>query len=397
MQTQILPNIDWVGHIDWTVRDFHGYRTEAGSTYNAYLVRDTKTAVIDSVKAPYAADLIAHVAALTPLDKVDYIVCNHAEPDHSSALPALRAACPNAKIVCNAKCRDALQAHFGAMDWPFEVIRDGDSLPLGARTLQFFDTPMVHWPESMATFVPEDGILFSMDAFGQHLASSQRFEQELPLDVVLGHAKTYYANIVMPYGKPVSQALARLGALPIKTICPSHGVCWRKHIPDILACYQKWMVCAPTRKAVVLFSSMWDSTRLMAKAITEGIAETNVAFKLIDVNVTHDTETVTELIDCAAFAVGSATLNQGMMPNLARTLTYLRGLRPTGKAAFAFGSYGWSQKGASEAEAYLQAMKAEILRPVLVCRYRPDASTLEACREAGRQLARRALAAAPAE
>lgn len=396
MKTQILPGIDWVGYVDWTVRDFHGYRTEAGSTYNAYLVRDEKTAVIDSVKAPYAADLVAHVAALTPLDKVDYLVCNHAEPDHSSALPVLRAACPNATVVCNAKCRDALQAHFGAADWAFRVVKDGESLSLGRRTLQFYDTPMVHWPESMATFVPEDGVLFSMDAFGQHLASSQRFEAELPLDLVLAHAKTYYANIVMPYGKPVAQALARLGGLPIQTICPSHGVCWRQHIADILAHYARWMDCKPTRKVVVLFSTMWDSTRAMAKAITEGVAETDVAYKLIDVGATHDTETVTEIIDCAAFAVGSATLNQGMMPNLARTLTYLRGLKPTGKAGFAFGSYGWAQKGASEAEAYLQAMKVELLRPALACRYRPDATVLESCREAGRLLARHARAV-PAE
>jgi len=395
MMTGIVPGIDWVGYIDWTVRDFHGYRTEAGSSYNAYLVRDERTAVIDSVKGPYAADLIAHIAALTPLDRVDYLVCNHAEPDHSSALPALRAACPNARVVCNAKCRDALQAHFGAVDWDFQVVKDGESLSLGRRTLQFYDTPMVHWPESMATFVPEDGVLFSMDAFGQHYATSERFEENLPLALVLAHAKTYYANIVMPYGKPVAQALARLGSLPIRTICPSHGVCWRRHIPEILACYRDWLRCAPVLKVVVLFSTMWDSTRSMAKAIIEGVSELDVPYRLIDVNTTHDTETVTEILDCAAFAAGSATLNQGMMPSMARTLTYLKGLKPADKAALAFGSYGWAQKGASEVEAYLTGMKAELLRPALACRYRPDETMLEACREAGRLLAQHALSKVP--
>ncbi len=392
MQTRIAPRIDWVGHLDWTVRDFHGYRTEHGSTYNAYLVRDRRTALIDGVKGPYADALLRQVAALTPLDRIDYLVCNHAEPDHSSALPALRKACPRARIVCNARCRDALQRHFDTAGWEFETVADGGSLSLGEYTLQFFDTPMVHWPESMATFLPEAGVLFSMDAFGQHMASSQRFAEELAPGEALAAAKTYYANIVMPFGAPVAKALERLGALPIRTICPSHGVCWRESIPEILEAYARWRVCEPTRKVVVLYSTMWDSTRQMAQAVVEGVAEQDVAFRLIDVNATHDTETVTEIIDCAAFAVGTPTLNQGMMPAMARCLTYLRGLKPAHKAAFAFGSHGWAQKGAGEAEGYLKAMQAEILRPPLVTRYRPDPETLDACREAGRLLARHALA-----
>jgi flavorubredoxin len=388
MHREIVPGVDWVGYIDWTVRDFHGYKTESGSTYNAYLIRDEKVALIDTVKHPYAHQLLAHVAELVALDKVDYVVCQHAEPDHSSSLPVVMSACKHAQLVCTAKCKDALAMHFNIAAWSFKIVKDAEELSLGKRSLQFFETPMVHWPESTATFMKEDGILFSMDAFGQHYATAARFDDEVPLTQLMQEAKTYYANIVMPYGIPVTKALARLGGLPIQQICPSHGVCWRRHIPELLKAYTGFTQCAAEKKkVVVMFASMWNSTRSMAEAIAEGVAETGVEYKLIDVSVTHDTETVTDVFDCTALAVGTATLNMGMMPAMARVLTYLKGLRPIGKSGLAFGSFGWAQKGASEAEALLAATNIKLVQPVITCKFKPTAEILAACREAGKRLA----------
>jgi flavorubredoxin len=388
MHREIAPGVDWVGYVDWTVRDFHGYRTESGSTYNAYLIRDEKIALLDTVKHAYYRYLLDHIKGLTPFSKIDYVVCQHAEPDHSSSLPSVMAACPQAELVCTAKCKEALSSHFDASTWKFKIVKDGEELSLGKKTLQFFETPMVHWPESTATFLKEDGILFSMDAFGQHYATAARFDDEVPLDTLFQQVKTYYANIVMPFGVPVAKTLARLGTLPIKQICPSHGVCWRSHIPELLKTYTGYTTCAASqKKVIVVFASMWDSTRKMAEAIVEGVADAGVDYRLIDVNATHDTQTVTEIFDCTALAVGSPTLNMGMMPSMARLLTYLKGLRPTGKSGLAFGSFGWAQKGASEVEAFLTATNIKMIQPAITCKFKPTEEVLAACREAGKKLA----------
>jgi flavorubredoxin len=391
MNTKLTSNVFWVGFIDWNVRDFHGYVTSRGSTYNAYLVMAERNALIDTVKAPYVAAYLENVKAHLPLENVHYLVCNHAEPDHSGGWPTVVKACPHAAVVCTAKCQDALAHHYDVSGWKFQIVKDAESLSLGDKTLQFFDTPMVHWPESMATYLVEDALLFSMDAFGQHYASGFRFDDESDLCEVMQEAKTYYANIVMPYGRPVAATLARLGGLKLSVVAPSHGVIWRSHFGKILDAYKDWMVCKPTRKVVVTFCSMWNSTRAMAEAVVAGAEELSVDVKLIDVNVTDDTHIVTEVIDCAAFAAGSSTLNMGIMPRLAATLTYLRGLKPVGKAGFAFGSYGWAPKGAEEAAQYLQAMKMEPVCEPVTCRFVPDAATLERCRAAGRALAEVAL------
>ena len=393
MNTSLSNNVHWVGYVDWSVRDFHGYRTERGSTYNAYLVSARKPALIDTVKAPYAADLLDHVRACMPLEHLDFIVCNHAEPDHAGGLGQVVAACPNATVVCNKKCSEALSLHFDTSGWKIRIVADGEKLDLGGCTLQFFDTPMVHGPESMATYLVEEQILFSMDAFGQHYAAAWRFDDEAPLDVLLAEAKTYYANIVMPYGRPVAAALAKLGTLPLKMIAPSHGVIWRSHIGKIMAAYQDWMVCKAARKVVVVYVSMWNSTRTMAQAIAAGALESDVDVRLIDIDTVHDTELVPEALDCACLAVGSPTLNQGIMPRMASALTYLRGLRPSGKTGMAFGSYGWAPRGIDELAQYLQAMQVTPLCDPITCRFRPDAAMLEKCREAGRLLARKAMAA----
>ena len=393
MKTRLTEGVSWVGYVDWNVRDFHGYVTERGSTYNAYLIEDEKVAVIDTVKGMYADAFLKRIAAKVPLDKVDYIVCNHAEPDHSGGFPAAVAACPNAAVVCNEKCRKALSQHFDTTGWNFHVVKDGETLSLGSRTLQFFDTPLVHWPESMVTYLQEDKILFSMDAFGQHYATSYRFDDEVDLTEIMQQAKMYYANIVLPYERPVGNALERLGGLEISMIAPSHGIIWRSHIAEILEAYTGWRVSKPVKKVIVAFSSMWDATRMMAKAIAEGAEEFDVDVHLLDMAANNNTVFVTDVMDAAAIAIGSPTLNLGIMPRMASALTYLRGLKPKGKYGVAFGSYGWVPKGSDEIVEYMKAMNMEIIGEPIACQFSPKEDVLERCRQAGRQLAEIALKA----
>ncbi len=394
MTRKITECASWVGYVDWPVRNFHGYTTSRGSTYNAYVVKAGKTVLVDAVKAPYADKLIENVRSVAP-DGLDYVVCNHAEPDHSGALPAVMAAYPGATLVTNAKCLDALSHHYDTAGWKTKIVNEGDTLDIGGKTLKFFMTPMAHWPESMVTYLPEEELLFSMDIFGQHYASSARFDTEADLAEVFQEAKTYYANIVLLYARPAAAALKKLSGLAVRTVCPSHGVIWTSHLPEIIERYKAWAVSRPEKKVVVAYGTMWGSTRKMAEKIAEGaMSRGTVEVKLIDLGATDDTDVVRELMDCGAFAVGSPTLNMGILPRVARTLTYVRGLRPADKTAFAFGSYGWGSKGAEEAEGYLTQFGCKIARPPLTVRFAPDAETLAACFEAGAALADAAAAAA---
>lgn len=399
MDRAIVEGVHWVGFVDWNVRDFHGYVTERGSTYNSYLVLDREPALIDAVKAPYAADLLRNVSGLMDPAELRWVVCNHAEPDHSGALPAVMAAAPNATLVCDRKCRDVLAIYYDVSNWKFRIVKTGDSLPLGRRTLEFIETPMAHWPESMATWIPQDRLLFSMDAFGQHYATSERFDDEVPPGVLDFEAKTYVANILMLYAGPVTKAVEAVRRLDPAIIAPSHGVVWRRRIREMLDLYGRWAVCTPARKAIVLYDTMWKSTEQMAEAIAQGaMAEGGPALdvKLFHVRAATGTRLATEMLDAAAFAAGSPTLNGTLMPAVADALTYLKGLRPARKAGFAFGSYGWGRGGPEEVEQYLQAMKVELLRPVLKINYKPSPAGLAECREAGRLLARHALKVCPA-
>jgi flavorubredoxin len=393
MNTELRHDIHWVGAVDWNIRDFHSYETGRGATYNAYLVQDEKTALIDTVKAPFADRLLENVASHCDPATVDYVVCNHAEMDHSGALPQVLRAMPKATLVCDKKCAAALGEHYDTAGRKIEIVGTGSSLSLGRRTLQFIETPMVHWPESMATYVPEERLLFSMDAFGQHYATSERFDDEADLDVVMQEAKTYYANIVMPYGKAVLQTLDRLAGLDIKMVAPSHGLIWRKHFPTILARYRDWANHRPSRKVLIVYDTMWESTAMMAQAILEGASQPGVHASLIAIRRSNLTHIATEVLDAAAVAFGSSTLNRGMMPMAAAVLCYLEGLRPMNKAAVAFGSYGWGVGGAEAIDQALRHMEWDIVHEPLRVRYRPTPAVLAQCRQTGQLLAQRAAAA----
>ncbi|MFZ1932980.1 MAG: FprA family A-type flavoprotein [Thermoguttaceae bacterium] len=394
MNSRLYENIDWVGAVDWNIRDFHSYETARGATYNSYLVRDEKTALIDTVKAPFADRLLQNVAKLCEPPRVDYVVCNHAELDHSGALPQVLRAMPQATLLCDKKCAAVLAEYFDTSAWKIRVVANGEQVSLGRRTLRFLETPMVHWPESMATYVPEEKLLFSMDAFGQHYATGERFEDEVDANVVMQEAKTYYANIVMPYGKAVLKTLDALASLPIAMIAPSHGLIWRRNPETILAAYRDWANHRPQAKVLVIYDGMWESTAAMAQAILDGAAQPGVRASLISIRQSNLTHIAGEMLDAAAVAFGSSTLNRGMMPMAAATLCYLEGLRPLGKAAVAFGSYGWGPGGPEAVDAALRRLGWEILRDPLRAHYRPTAEILGECRQVGQLLADRARALA---
>ncbi len=394
MNTTLRENIDWVGYVDWTVRDFHSYNTHRGTSYNAYLIRDQKTALIDTVKEPYGDQLLRNVSALIDPAQVDYVVCNHAEPDHAGELPRVMRLLPHATLLCDKKCRTVLSQYVDTSSWKIQVVAEGDRISLGRRTLQFVETPMVHWPESMFTYVPEERLLFSMDAFGQHLATSPRFGDEVGLSTVMDEAKAYYANIVMPFGKPVAACLKKAATLDIDMIAPSHGVIWRNHVSEILDAYAGWAAGRVRPKVLVIYDSMWQSTTAMARAILEGASQPGVETQLIHVRSSDLTQIAAEVLDAAAVAIGSATLNTQMMPMMAAALTYLRGLRPRGKAGLAFGSYGWG-RGATEAiDAWLAEAQWDVVREPIKVQYRPTPEMLEECRAAGELLAEKARAMA---
>jgi flavorubredoxin len=394
MRTSLCKDIYWVGAVDWTIRDFHGYDTEYGSTYNAYLILDKQPTLVDVVKAPFSEMLLENVAELVSLDEIRWVICNHAEPDHASALPAIMAALPNATLVCTEKCRQTLASYYQMQDWQLHIIKPGDTLNIGVRTLEFIQTPLAHWPESMFTWSPSDRVLFSMDAFGQHYATSKRFDDEAYLGKILEEAKAYYANILLPYGTPVARAMTAAAKLDIAMIAPSHGLIWRSHIPEIMEVYTRWTSGVVAPKVLVLYDSMWGSTEQMAHAIYEGALESGAQVQLHHVRRSSLTQIATESLDAAAIAFGSPTLNNGPMPVAAATLAYLQGLKPPCNAALAFGSYGWVKGGAEAAQACFEALKWNIIREPIRAQYRPTPEILEECRTAGRLLAEKALEAA---
>ena len=388
---EIKPGIYWVGYVDWNVRNFHGYQTNRGTTYNAYLVVDEKIALIDSVKAGYGADLLSLISEIIDPSKIDYIISNHTEPDHSSELLKVAQVATNAEVVATKKGAAGLKKYFKD-DWDIKEVKTGDSISLGKRTLQFISTPMLHWPDSMFTYMPEEKLLFSMDAFGQHLATSKRFNDEVDQHVIMEEARTYYANIIMHLGSIVQKTLAAASEMDIEMIAPSHGVIFRSGLGDIIEKYQGWATFKPEPKVLVIYDTMWKSTEIMANAIADGAAEVGIEVKKLSVQANDITLLATEMLDCAGYAVGCPTLNNGLLPTVSEFLTYIKGLRPANKVGLAFGSYGWAGGAVSAVEEVMNEIKTELVTDSLSCQYRPTPEEIEACRTAGKLLAEKALA-----
>ncbi len=371
---ELKKGVYWVGGIDWNLRNFHGYLTQRGSTYNAYLIIDEKITLIDTVKYYLADEMMERIAHIIDPAKIDYVIANHVEMDHSGGLPAVMERCPNATVYTSPNGEKGLKVHY-KKDWKFQTVKSGDSLSIGSRTLQFVLTPMVHWPDNMITYCPEEKILFSNDSFGQHIASSERFDDEYPIEIILDEAAKYYANIVLPYGEQVKQEFAAAAGLDIQTIAPSHGLIWRKHIPDIFKHYQRWVSNSTDKKALIIYDSMWNSTEKMAYAIQNAFESKGYATRLFNLHLSHISDIMTEVLTAEYVCVGSPTLNNNMLPTVASFLTYLKGLAPKGRKGLAFGSYGWGGQSIGQVDEILCGLKWTMLEPVKY-NYVPDQQSL---------------------
>lgn len=383
---QIKPDVYWVGAVDWNARSFHGYSTEDGITYNAYLIMDEKVTLIDTAKITFKDELLARISSVIDPSKIDILVCNHVEMDHSGNVPTIKGLNPNVRILASApQGVKGLTAHYH--DLGFEGVKTGDTLNIGKRTLTFVQTPMVHWPDNMVTYDAYDKILFSNDAFGQHFASSKRFDDENDLGEVMKQARKYYANIVQPYRMQASnavKAVRKLGSDAIDIIAPAHGVCWRSHVADILDAYENVYTSGKLEeKALVAYDSMWGSTDKMAHAIADGFLAAGVPVRLMDVKCNHISDVMEEFLDCKYVAVGSPTLNSQMMPPMAELLTYMKGLSPKneGRVGIPFGSYGWAPLGPKNIAAELDGVGFDLPLGTLACNWIPDQAYLDDLRQ----------------
>ncbi len=382
---EIKTKIYWVGGIDWDLRYFHGYLTPRGTTYNAYLIVDEKIVLVDTVKHYLFDEMLSRIKKVVDPAKIDYLVVNHVEMDHSGSVPKIMDLAPGAKIVTSPQGKKGLERHY-KRNWDFMVVNSGDELNIGSRTLKFVHTPMVHWPDSMVTYIPEEKLLLPNDAFGQHIASIERFDDELGWDVVHEEAAKYYANIVLPYGDQVNKALDVVSQLPIDVIAPSHGVIWRSFLPRILQVYRRWANHETGKKALIVYDTMWGSTKKIALALQDGLEDAGIPVTVRFLQTNHISEIMPDVLVSKAILIGTPTLNNGMLPSVSAFLTYLKGLRPKNRIGFAFGSYGWGGQGAKEVKAFMQSMGWEVPLDVVNLQYIPGEDELEAVREMGRKL-----------
>lgn len=385
---ELAKGIYWVGAVDWDVRDFHGYSTYKGTTYNAFLVIDKKVTLFDTVKRSHYDELLRNIRAIIDPEKIDYIVVNHVELDHSGCLPEMMDLIKPEKVFCSPMGQKAIVDHFHREDWPFEVVKSGNEVSIGKRTIQFIETRMLHWPDSMFSFMKEDGILFSSDAFGQHYASNERFDDEVDMSVVMQESAKYYANILYLFSPLIKKLLAAVADmnLDIKMIAPDHGIIWRTQQNKILEAYGKWSRNESDEKVLVIYDSMWHSTEKMAHAIGAGLKETGVSTSMINLKVHHRSDVMTQVLSAKAIILGSSTLNNGLLPRMAGFLMYMRGLKPTNKVGASFGSFGWSGEAVGLMNTALEQMKIEVIEDGLKLKYVPDDKKLEECLEMGRRI-----------
>ena len=382
----VSPNVWWVGARDWSVRNFHGYETNRGSSYNAFLVIDEKVTVIDAVKAPFVPEMLARIASVIDPAKVDYVISNHSEPDHSGGLPEIIAATNPEKVFASVAGTKTLAAYYGLEN--ITTVKTGDSISLGAGSIAFVDTKMLHWPDSMVSFYDRDKVLFSQDAFGMHLAASPMWADECDTAVLDYEARKYFANIL---NLQADRVIGLLDSLPglnldIKIIAPDHGPLWRQDLEWILNLYRDAAEQKYRKRALVAFSTMWHSTEKLAFALAEGIRAAGVEVQLCDLEANDRSAVMTEVARSGLIAFGAPTMNNQMFPKMADVLNYVKGLRPKNKIGFAFGSYGWSGEGAKQIAAELEAMGAEQLEPLFQVKYMPSAEDLCKMTEIGKKL-----------
>ncbi len=387
---QISENTYWVGAIDWNVRNFHGYKTSKGTTYNAFLILDEKVTLIDAVKAPFYDELMARISSVIDPKKIDYIISNHSEPDHSGALKKVVEAVNPEKVYASMMGQKTLKAYFGE-DFAVEALKTGDTVNIGKNDLTIVETKMVHWPDSMVTYASNEKVLFSQDAFGMHLATSKLFSDENNRSILEYEVKKYFANILLHLSPQVASTIAALPKLnlDIQVVAPDHGPLWRtpEEINYVINLYNNLAAQKAEKKAVVFYNSMWTSTAKMASALTDGLREGGVRVQLIDIGASDRSEIITEILDSAIVCAGAPTMNNQVYPAMADILTYVKGLRPKNKIGFAFGSFGWSGEGHKYIYNEMVNMKFEMPYEAFSCKYMPTEKNLEEIFNIGKALA----------
>jgi flavorubredoxin len=392
----INESTTWVGKKDWEIRKFHGeeYSTWRGSTYNSYLVRDQKTALIDTVWTPFANEFVDRLAKEIDLRKIDFIVANHAEPDHSGALPELMKAIPGKPIYCTANAVKSLAGHYHR-DWNFQVVKTGDRLSLGGKELIFIEAPMLHWPDSMFCYLTGDRILFSNDAFGQHLASEHMYNDQVDRCELYQECIKYYANILTPFSRQVVRKIQEFVGLnlPVRMICPSHGILWREDPLQIVNQYAAWADDYREDQITIIYDTMWNSTRIMAETLAAGIraADPAVTVKLYNSARSDTNDIITEVFRSKAILVGSPTINRGILSSTAAVLEEIKGLGFKGKKAAAFGSYGWSGEGIKVIGSRLTEAGFTMINEGVLTLWNPDEQSLDGCFKFGSSVAEQCL------
>jgi len=393
---QIDDGVYWVGAVDWDRRTFHGahHQTPVGTTYNAYLLVDEKIALVDAIHRSFADELLDRISGIVDPAKIDYMVANHGEPDHSGSIPQVMDMAKNATLVCTEKGKVSISTQYHSQ-WKTKTVHSGDQMSLGKKTLAFMEAPMLHWPDSMFTYVPELELLMPNDAFGQHIASNGRFDDQVDECKLMEEAKSYYANILTPFSNLVLKKLNEVqeAGIKIKTIAPSHGIIWRKDPGKIISAYSRWASGeAAENNALIAYETMWGGTEAMARSILEGLTSRGISAKLMKLSATPRSEVISELLGARAILIGSPTLNNGVSPQVAELLSELKGLRFKGRIGAAFGCYGWGGGGNRVISAALEKAGIKEAMEPLAVNWHPGEKELGDCFDFGARMAGALLA-----
>jgi len=393
MKIKIKNNIDWVGKIDWELRKFHGneYSTHHGSTYNSYLIMEEKNILVDTVWLPYAKEFVDNLSKEIELKEIDFIIANHAEIDHSGSLPELMRHIPETPIYCTANGIKSLKGHYH-QDWNFVLVKTGDSLKIGNnKALVFVEMKMLHWPDSMACYLTGDNVLFSNDAFGQHYASEDMFNDLVDQNELFKECIKYYANILTPFSSLVEKKIKEVLSLelPIEIIATSHGVIWRDKPTQIIEKYLEWSAAYQENMVTIIYDTMWGGTRRMAEAIAKGIhnQDSSVNIKVHNSATTDKNDIITDVFKSRAILIGSPTINRGILTSIAGLLEEIKGLGFKGKKAAAFGCYGWGGESVNILTNLLKQSGFQIINEGIKALWNPDDESIKRSFEFGQELA----------
>lgn len=390
MVVELKNKVYWVGVVDWEIRKFHGHElsTHRGTTYNSYLIVDEKIVLVDTVWGPFQDQLLQNIREIIDPSKIDIVIANHSEIDHSGGLPAVMQNCPNAIVVVSKRGKESIEGHYH-QSWNFMTVQTGDKINIGKNELVFIEAPMLHWPDSMFTYLTGHNILMPNDAFGQHYATAFRFNDQVKQEELYEEAIKYYANILTPFSQLVTRKINEVLSLnlPVDIIAPSHGVIWRKDPIQIVKKYQEWAEQKPKQCAVIIYDTMWNGTRRMAEAIGDGFADVGVDHKIYHIAVADRNDIITDIFRSKTIVIGSPTVNNGVLPTLTPILEDIRGLRFQNKIGAAFGCYGWSGESVKIIEEHLTKCKIPIIREGIRFKWQPSLDDLSVCRNFGRELA----------